>query len=101
MTPLQIVNRHDDQGNVTGGYVEGVGLAVAWQDGPLLNGQQTGAFVEDLLLASVARLRAYQDTRLHCRENALAITHIEEAIHWLEHRQRDRTARGVQGTYQE
>lgn len=32
-----------------------------------------------------------------CRENALTITKIEEAIHWQEHRTRDRQRRQVEG----
>lgn len=32
-----------------------------------------------------------------CRENALTITKIEEAIHWQEARTRDRIRRGVEG----
>lgn len=32
-----------------------------------------------------------------CRENSLTITKIEEAIHWQEHRTRDRERRGVEG----
>lgn len=36
-----------------------------------------------------------------CRENALAITKIQEAIMWLEFRAKDRAARGVLGTKEE
>jgi len=32
-----------------------------------------------------------------CRENALTITKIEEAIHWQEARTKDRLRRGVEG----
>jgi len=32
-----------------------------------------------------------------CRENALTITKVEEAIHWQEARTRNRTKRGVEG----
>lgn len=32
-----------------------------------------------------------------CRENALTITKIEEAIHWQEARTKDRTRRNVEG----
>ncbi len=33
-----------------------------------------------------------------CRENALTITKIEEAIHWQQARTRDRESRKVEGT---
>ena len=32
-----------------------------------------------------------------CRENALALTKVEEALHWLNHRTADRQRRGVEG----
>ena len=32
-----------------------------------------------------------------CRENALTITKLEEAIHWQEHRTKDRVKRNVEG----
>lgn len=35
-----------------------------------------------------------------CRENAIALTHLEEALMWLQKRTRDRMARGVEGSYQ-
>lgn len=34
-----------------------------------------------------------------CRENALALTALEEALMWLQKRTRDRLARGVEGTH--
>ncbi len=33
-----------------------------------------------------------------CRENAIAITKLDEALHWLEHRKKDREKRNVEGT---
>jgi hypothetical protein len=33
-----------------------------------------------------------------CRENAIALTHLEEALMWLQKRTRDRMARGVEGS---
>lgn len=100
MQELRHTHRTDDEGNITGGLVEGIGLSVLWQDGPIQDGLQNGALIADLLAAARDRLRVYQATQLSCRENALAITHIEEAMHWLEARQRDRFDRGVSGTYQ-
>lgn len=34
-----------------------------------------------------------------CRENAIATTHVETAILWLEKRTAERKARGVEGKY--
>ena len=38
------------------------------------------------------------DDVFSCRENALTITKIEEAIHWQEARTKDRMRRNVEGT---
>ena len=96
---MEASNQKNAQGHITGGTVEGVGMEIRWQDGPLTTGGQNGALVDDVLWAAQQRLEAYQATELRCRENALAITKIEEARHWLAARQAERTARGVQGTY--
>jgi hypothetical protein len=32
-----------------------------------------------------------------CRENALVVTKLDEALHWLEHRKKDRDKRAVEG----
>ena len=76
---------------------------IDWQDGPLsVDGKRkepTGAFVETILDAVANRIRHYQSTKFNCRENALALTKIEEAMHWLDHRTRDRELRGVEGTH--
>ena len=102
--PLQVVNFVDSLGNPTGGGVEGVGLSVQWQNGPLGNppALSNGAFLEDLIEAARQRLIFYQtaaEGKFACRENALALTKLEEASMWLQARRDDRGARGVQGTY--
>lgn len=97
-------NHLDITGNPAGGYVEGVGMRIQWQDGPLsVNGERlepTGAFVEDVIAAVIQRIQHYQGSRFKCRENALAITKLEEANLWLQKRTADREARGVEGTHE-
>ena len=87
------VNYLDEHGRPAGGHARGVvGFVIDWQDGPLgrvgsdERVEPNGAFVEDVLLAVVDRLEFYQASDFRCRENALAITKIEEALHWLESR---------------
>lgn len=98
-------NLDDEQGRPAGGYVDGVGLRIDWQDGPLGKVgsidrlEPNGAFVETVLEATLQRIQYYQ-TRFPCRENALAITKIEEALHWLNHRTARRTQEGVEGTHE-
>lgn len=93
----------DEQGNPAGGTTSGRGFTIQWQNGPLrVNGtrrEPSGAFVEDVIAAALGRLQAYQATKFHCRENALAITKLEETLHWLDHRTQNRERRGVEGTY--
>ena len=100
---LDIKNEVDADGNPAGGYVNGAGIEIAWQEGPLGSGAErkepNGAFVEDVLFAALQRIQYYQDGKFKCRENALAITKIEEALHWLNARTEDRELRGVEGTH--
>ena len=102
----KIVGRHenDADGNPAGGHTTGVGIDVRWQDGPLGRGadrrEPNGAFVEGVIAAAVDRLEYYQRSRFACRENALALTKLQEALHWCEHRTREREAREVEGTHQ-
>lgn len=97
-------HRSDEQGRPAGGSTSGVGIRIDWQDGPLVvdgvRRDANGAFVEGVLEAALGRLEFYQQSEFRCRENALAITKIEEALHWLQHRTADREARGVEGTHQ-
>ena len=95
-------NQTDEHGNPSGGTVKGVGLQVLSQNGAVgpAPGTRNGAFVEDLIDATVQRLEFYQEhEQWRCRENALAITKLEEANHWLIARRQDRLDRGVYGTY--
>lgn len=100
---LDCENFNDEDGNPAGGFVRGVGFTVEWQNGPLVvegeRREQSGAFVEDVLRAAIQRMQYYQSSKFACRENALAITHMEEALHWLNHRTAAREARGVEGTH--
>jgi hypothetical protein len=92
----------DSKGNPAGGFVEGIGLRIDWQKGPLGRGEErqepNGAFVETVIFAALQRLQFYQESEFSCRENALAITKIEEALHWLKARTERREAEGTEGT---
>jgi hypothetical protein len=91
----------DEDGNPAGGVTSGTGIYIEWQNGPLGRGENrkepNGAFVEGIILAAIGRLQFYQ-TKFACRENALAITKLEEALMWLEERTRGREERAVEGT---
>ena len=103
---LGAYNSKDTNDNPTGGNVTGKGLDIRWQDGP--RGQEgtdellppNGAFVEDVLWAALQRLEFFQESKFRCRENALAITKIEEALFILKDRQLSRSARNVEGKHE-
>ncbi|MGH3283058.1 MAG: hypothetical protein ACRDNW_28560 [Trebonia sp.] len=100
-----ITQQHDldPDGNPAGGFSRGSGIDIRWQNGPLGRGanrqEPNGAFVEGVIQAARGRLQHYQLGKFACRENALALTKLEEALHWLNHRTADREDRGVEGTH--
>jgi hypothetical protein len=97
-------HRVDEEGNPAGGSTLGCGIRIEWQNGPLGRGverlEPNGAFVEDVIDAVLGRLRYYQSSKFVCRENALAITKLEEALHWLHSRTQSRESRRVEGTHE-
>jgi len=73
---------------------------VHFQNGPIKESGVNGCHNEDLMAIVIDRLRHFQAGEFNCRENALALTHMEEALHWLRHRTAARVARGVEGTHE-
>jgi len=71
---------------------------VQFQNGPVKENGVNGCHQEDLLAIVIDRLRGFQAGEFACRENALALTRLEEAMHWLNHRTNERVQRGVEGT---
>lgn len=72
---------------------------ILFQNGPI-NEAGVNGITQEVLLAIVAdRLRSFQAGPYACRENALALTKIEEAMHWLHSRTLARMRRGVEGTH--
>ena len=101
---LTYENNNDANGNPAGGSVSGVGISILWQNGPLGRGtdrlEPNGAFVEGVIAAAIQRIAYYQASKFGCRENAIALTHLETALLWLNKRTADREARAVEGTHQ-
>lgn len=58
-----------------------------------------GTTLEEMLRVSIDRLKDLNE-RFSCRENALAITKMQEALMWLNERTRERTARRVEGKHE-
>lgn len=71
---------------------------IRFQNGPIQEVGVNGISGEAVLAIVVDRLRSFQAGPFSCRENALALTKLEESLMWLQKRTRDRIARGVEGT---
>lgn len=71
---------------------------VVFQNGPIKEAGVNGISNEALLAIVEHRLQCFQAGPFACRENAVALTKIQEAMHWLHHRTRERVQRGVEGT---
>jgi|SRR6188508_434809 len=55
-----------------------------------------GTTNEEVLEMLIDRL-SYLQNKFPCKENACCITHLQEALMWLEKRTKDRIKRGVEG----
>ena len=78
----------------------GRNCVIGFQKGPIAESGVNGISNEALLAIVEDRLVGFQSGPYACRENAIALTKIQEALMWLQKRTRDRVARGVEGTSQ-
>lgn len=72
-------------------------LKVKFQNGPIAEVGVNGVTQEILLAIVIDRLRSFQAGPFSSRENALALTKCEEALHWLQQRTIERMRLGVEG----
>jgi len=79
-------------------FFEELGI-INFQNGPIQESGVNGIMDEDLIKIVIDRMQGFQSGKFACRENALALTKLEEALMWLEKRTSDREARGVEGTH--
>lgn len=97
----------DDKGN--GGanhryvvYVSdnnGSPITIQFQNGARTEPDSTSGIIDTDLLEIVRdRLKGFQQGEFATRENAIALTHIETALLWLNKRVEDRIEHGVLGT---
>lgn len=73
---------------------------IHFQEGPIAESGVNGVTHEALLAIVADRLRCFQKGPFATKANACALTHIEEAQHWLQQRTLERMRRGVEGTHQ-
>ncbi len=74
--------------------------SIVLQNGPVKEHGVNGDQIDEILAFVVDTLRGFNQPPYNSRETSLAITHCEEALHWLEARTKTREARGVEGTSQ-
>lgn len=75
-------------------------ITIQFQCGPRKeDGSCYGVIDSDLLEIVRYRLQCFQAGLFASRENAVALTHIEESLMWLNIRVEDRIERNVLGTY--
>lgn len=76
-------------------------IVIQFQNGARkLPDSQHGVLDTDLLEIVRDRLKGFQNGEFATRENAIALTHIEEALLWMNKRVEDRIERNVLGTNQ-
>lgn len=76
-------------------------VVIQFQNGPRKDPKsQHGVLDTDLLEIVRDRLKGFQTGEFATRENACALTHIEEALMWMNRRVEDRIERDVLGTYE-
>lgn len=71
---------------------------IHFQNGLIQEFGVNGISVEALLAIVEDRLLGFQSGQFACRENAVALTKLQECMMWLQKRTRERVARGVEGT---
>lgn len=72
---------------------------IYFQNGAIPENGVNGLTHEVLLAIVADRLKSFQAGKFACKANACALTHIEEAQHWLQQRTIERMRRGVEGTH--
>jgi hypothetical protein len=75
-------------------------LNIQFQKGPRNESDSIQGILDTDLLEIVRhRMQCFQKGEFSTRENAVALTHIEEALLWMNKRVEDRIERNVLGTY--
>lgn len=71
-------------------------ISFTLQNGPVKENGINGCQVDTVIEAARTIIDGL-NKKFPCRENSLAITKLDEALHWLKARTRNREARGVEG----
>ena len=66
------------------------------QNGPIKENGRNGCQIDQMIFVAQMIIKGLNQN-FPCRENSCAITKLDEALHWLDARTRDRTKRDVEG----
>lgn len=72
---------------------------INFQEGAIKEHGVNGVCNEDLIAMVICRLEHFNQSEFRSRDNAVAITKLEEALLWLRKRTIGRENRGVEGTH--
>jgi hypothetical protein len=72
---------------------------INFQEGPIKEAGVNGVMDEDLIAMVITRLEHFQNSEFSCRDNAITITHLEDALLRLRKRTMGREKRNVEGTH--
>jgi hypothetical protein len=86
-----------ESGHVVNGCPAGVTFQI--QSGPIKENGVNGVQIDEVIRWAKEKIEGFNKA-FPCRENALAITKLDEALLWLLKRKLDREARAVEGTNQ-
>ena len=75
------------------------GVKVVFQNGAVPDVGRNGWQNEELLEVMIARIN-FLNKMFSCRENAITVTKLEEALLWQQKRTNDRKLRGVEGKHE-
>lgn len=78
----------------------GIVADIHFQDGPINEVGVNGVGQEAILAILIDRLQCFQSSKYSCKENAVALTHLEEALNMLNSRTLKRKMYGVEGTHE-
>ena len=67
------------------------------QSGPIKEFGENGCQIDDVIKWAKEKIEGFQKA-FPCRENAIVVTKLDEALLWLMKRKLDREARQVEGT---
>jgi hypothetical protein len=81
---------------IQGVNVDDTSVLFRGQRGPIEEVGVNGCQIDDMIAFARLTIEAF-NAKFPCRENALAITKLEEAEMWLQRRTQNREARGVEG----